>query len=77
MMRGCRVISYGWGHGHVRVNTEAFIRHRLGDVAASREDLEPALHRALSSPGVPDRSFEELPQAAAPVLALSPEPPER
>ena len=34
IMRGCGVVSYGWGRGHVRVNNEAFVRFGLAEVAA-------------------------------------------
>ncbi len=70
LMRGCRVISYGWGHGHVRVNNRAFERFGLAEVAADRAELGPALVQALAAPRVPDYSFNELPSAAAEVLAL-------
>lgn len=30
---GCRVVSYGWGHGHVRVNHRAYAHHGLAEVA--------------------------------------------
>jgi UDP-N-acetylglucosamine:LPS N-acetylglucosamine transferase len=72
LMRGCRVISYGWGHGHVRVNNRAFERFGLAEVAADRAELGPALVRALAAPRVADYSFNELPSAAAEVLALVP-----
>jgi UDP-N-acetylglucosamine:LPS N-acetylglucosamine transferase len=72
LMRGCRVISYGWGHGHVRVNNRAFERFGLAEVAADRAELAPALVRALAAPRVADYSFNGLPSAAAEVLALVP-----
>lgn len=71
LIRGCRVISYGWGHGHIRVNNQAFLEHGLGDVAATRSDLQRALWSALGNPATPDRSFESLPLAAGPVLSLT------
>jgi UDP-N-acetylglucosamine:LPS N-acetylglucosamine transferase len=71
LMRGCRVISYGWGHGHVRVNNRAFERFGLAEVAADPAELAPALERALAAPRVP-YAVDELPEAAAEVLALVP-----
>jgi processive 1,2-diacylglycerol beta-glucosyltransferase len=71
IMRGCGVVSYGWGRGHVRVNNEAFARFGLAEVAGSREQLGDALIRALSASGAPDETFAELPPAASAVLGLA------
>lgn len=68
LMQGCRVISYGWGHGHVRVNNEAYRRFDLARVAADREELLRALSEVLDEPRSPDSSFESLPEAASLVL---------
>jgi UDP-N-acetylglucosamine:LPS N-acetylglucosamine transferase len=68
IMRGCRVISYGWGHGHIRVNNEAYERFGLAIVASDREQLRAALRRGLAEPRAPERSFESLPSAASLVL---------
>jgi processive 1,2-diacylglycerol beta-glucosyltransferase len=70
IMRGCGVVSYGWGLGHVRVNNEAFARFGLAEVARSRAELGPALQRALASKPAPDGSFAALPTAASAILAL-------
>jgi UDP-N-acetylglucosamine:LPS N-acetylglucosamine transferase len=70
LMRGCRVISYGWGHGHVRVNNRAFERFALAEVASDPAELGRALERALAMPGRP-YSVAELPESAAEVLALA------
>ncbi len=74
IMRGCRVISYGWGRAHVRVNNEAFVRFGLAEVASSHQELGAALHRSLDQPREPDRSFEALPRAASLVLRLAGRP---
>lgn len=76
-MRGCPVISYGWGRGHVRTNNEAFRRFRLAEVAATREDLAVALRAALDGPRpAPNGSFADLRSAASLVLSLAgPAPP--
>jgi processive 1,2-diacylglycerol beta-glucosyltransferase len=71
IMRGCRVVSYGWNRAHVRVNNEAFERFGLAEVATSKSDLEVKLRAALAHPRRPDRSFESLPSAASLVLALA------
>jgi UDP-N-acetylglucosamine:LPS N-acetylglucosamine transferase len=70
LMRGCGVISYGWGGAHVRLNNEAFVRFGLAQVATDREQLGAALRRELAEPRSPDSSFERLPSAASAVLGL-------
>jgi processive 1,2-diacylglycerol beta-glucosyltransferase len=67
-VRGCPVISYGWGRGHIRINNEAFARFGLADVAPRRRDLGPALARALAGRHEPDLSVAQLPTAASVVL---------
>jgi processive 1,2-diacylglycerol beta-glucosyltransferase len=71
IMRGCGVVSYGWGFGHVRVNNEAFARFGLAEVARSREALPDALVRALAIRQGPNDSFARLPHAASAILALA------
>jgi UDP-N-acetylglucosamine:LPS N-acetylglucosamine transferase len=71
IMRGCGVVSYGWGLGHVRVNNEAFTRFGLAEVARSRKELGPALARALASKPGPDDFFAQLPPAASAILGLT------
>jgi UDP-N-acetylglucosamine:LPS N-acetylglucosamine transferase len=68
IIRGCSVISYGWGVAHIRVNNRAFARHDLAEVATSPAALAAAIRRALGRSPVPDRSFEALPSAASVVL---------
>jgi processive 1,2-diacylglycerol beta-glucosyltransferase len=69
-VRGTRVISYGWGAGHIRVNNHAFAALDMADVARNPAELRTALARALARPRAPDRSYERLPHAADEVLAL-------
>ncbi len=71
LMSGCAVISYGWGRGHIRINNEAFERFGLARVARTPEELRAALRRAADERRGPDRSFAELPSAAALVLELA------
>jgi processive 1,2-diacylglycerol beta-glucosyltransferase len=68
IMRGCGVVSYGWGMGHVRANNEAFVRYNLAEVARSRQELGNALRRTLKAKPVADGSFASLPSAASAVL---------
>jgi UDP-N-acetylglucosamine:LPS N-acetylglucosamine transferase len=70
LMCGCRVISYGWHRGHIRVNNEAYERLGMATVAKGRPALSKALRHAIAAgplpPNVPD-----LPAAADLVLALA------
>ncbi len=61
---GCRVISYGWGRGHIRINNAAFQRFGLAQVAGDATELDRAIRIALDAPGVPDSSWFSLPWAA-------------
>jgi processive 1,2-diacylglycerol beta-glucosyltransferase len=69
-VRGTRVISYGWGAGHVRVNNREFTQLDMADVARTPAELRAALRRALARPRTADRSYERLPHAADEVLRL-------
>src|SRR5262249_8038147 len=71
IMSGCGVVSYGWGHGHVRVNNEAFRRFGLAAVAHSRDQLLPAMRRALEAPPTADGSWAGLPSSASAILSLA------
>ena len=71
IIRGCAVISYGWGRGHIRANNRAYTRFGLAEVATTREALAGALRRALARRPAPDLSFERLPSAASEVLRLT------
>jgi hypothetical protein len=71
LVRGCRVISYGWGVGHIRLNNEAYARFGLADVVSDRAALEDAIRRALASPRRPDLGYGDRPAAADRILALA------
>jgi processive 1,2-diacylglycerol beta-glucosyltransferase len=47
LIRGCPVISYGFGYGHVRVANQALERYGLAQVAHSEDELRAALAVAL------------------------------
>jgi UDP-N-acetylglucosamine:LPS N-acetylglucosamine transferase len=68
IQRGCPAISYGWGHGHIRVNNRAFAAHGLAAVATTQDELAAALRHALRERRAPDLSFAALPDAARVVL---------
>jgi len=69
-IRGTRVISYGWGRGHIRANNRAYERLGLAAVARSPHELRQALRAALASPRAPDDALRTLPAAADVVLGL-------
>jgi processive 1,2-diacylglycerol beta-glucosyltransferase len=71
LVRGARVISYGWGVGHVRLNNDAYRRFGLADVVTHPGELTGAIRRALASPRDPDLSYGRLPSAAQVVLDLA------
>jgi UDP-N-acetylglucosamine:LPS N-acetylglucosamine transferase len=72
-IRGCRVVSYGWGIAHIRANNEGFVRHGIARVARSRHELRGALAQALAEPRVERHAeFAALPSAASVVLESVP-----
>jgi UDP-N-acetylglucosamine:LPS N-acetylglucosamine transferase len=72
-IRGCRVISYGWGIAHIKANNHAFERFGIARVAATREELAAALRDALEHPRADlSETFAALPSAASAVLAAAP-----
>jgi UDP-N-acetylglucosamine:LPS N-acetylglucosamine transferase len=64
LARGCPVVSFGWGRGHIRANNAAFERFGLAAVAQTPDELAAALRHALATPGEPDRAQAALPTAA-------------
>ena len=68
---GARVISYGWGVGHIRLNNDAYRRFGLAEVVTDDRALTGAIRRALDSPRAPDLAYGRLPTAAEVVLALA------
>ena len=68
IIRGCPVISYGFGYGHVRVSNEALVRFGLAQVAPNVSDIGPALDRALAHRPEPNGSFARRPSTASLIL---------
>lgn len=69
IIRGCPVISYGFGVGHVRASNTALKRFGLAQVVRSQQDLGPALTKALEHRPEPDTSFARRPSTASLILA--------
>ncbi|GAC1326532.1 MAG: hypothetical protein NVSMB25_25920 [Thermoleophilaceae bacterium] len=71
-IRGCAVISYGWGVAHIRDNNRAFARHGIARVARSRIELEAELRTALlEQHDQLHEQFAALPTAASAVLEMT------
>jgi UDP-glucose 4-epimerase len=68
IIRGCPVISYGFGYGHVRVSNEALLKFGLAQVAGKVEDIGPALDRALATRPEPDGRFARRPSTASLIM---------
>ena len=68
LIRGCPVISYGFGYGHVRVSNHALERFGLAQVARSPAELSPAIEQALAQRLEPDPTFADRPSTAALIL---------
>jgi processive 1,2-diacylglycerol beta-glucosyltransferase len=71
LVRGARVISFGWGVGHIRINNRVYRRFGLADVVPDAVALTPAVQRALASPRRPDLAYGRRPAAADEILALA------
>jgi hypothetical protein len=69
IIRGCPVISYGFGYGHVRVSNQALERFGLAQVAPKVQDIGPALGRALEHRPEPDGRFARRPSTASLILS--------
>ncbi len=69
IIRGCPVVSYGFGYGHVRASNAAMERFKLAQVARRASDLEPAIARALEQRPEPDDSFARQPPTASLIMS--------
>lgn len=70
LMCDCRVISYGWVHGHIRINNRAYEQLGMVAVAKTRPQLAHALIHALAAPPLGPQ-VPDLPAAADLVLGLA------
>ncbi|MFZ0042803.1 MAG: glycosyltransferase, partial [Solirubrobacteraceae bacterium] len=69
IIRGCPVVSYGFGVGHVRASNAALERFKLAQVARRESNLRPDLERALEQRPEPDASFARRPSTASLILS--------
>jgi UDP-N-acetylglucosamine:LPS N-acetylglucosamine transferase len=69
IIRGCPVVSYGFGYGHVRASNAALERFKLAQVAHREADLVPAITRALEHRPEPDPRFARRPSTASLILS--------
>ncbi len=68
IIRGCPVISYGFGIGHVRASNRALARFGLAEVVRRSDGLVPAIRRALEGRHDPDPAFAQRPSTASLIL---------
>jgi processive 1,2-diacylglycerol beta-glucosyltransferase len=71
ILRGCPVVSYGWGRGHVRKHNDAFRRFGLAAVAETQGELRQEIERALAAGRSETTGFDDLRSAASFVLAAA------
>ncbi|HEX8976279.1 MAG TPA: NAD-dependent epimerase/dehydratase family protein [Solirubrobacteraceae bacterium] len=69
IIRGCPVVSYGFGVGHVRASNRALERFELAQVARNLKELRPKVERALELRTEPDPRFARRPSTASLILA--------
>jgi hypothetical protein len=69
IIRGCPVVSYGFGYGHVRASNAALERFKLAQVAHTENELAPAIGRALEQHPEPDPRFARRPSTASLILS--------
>jgi len=69
IIRGCPVVSYGFGVGHVRASNKAMLRFDMGQVVSSQRELGPAIERALAEHPQPDGRFARRPSTASLILS--------
>ncbi|HEY2771056.1 MAG TPA: NAD-dependent epimerase/dehydratase family protein [Solirubrobacteraceae bacterium] len=72
IIRGCPVISYGFGYGHVKASNAALERFGLAQVARHQRDIPPALEQALEHRPDPDPRFARRPSTASLILGGEP-----
>ncbi len=69
IIRGCPVVSYGFGYGHVRASNAALERFKLARVARNEHELGPHIERSLAHRPEPDGRFARRPPTASLILS--------
>lgn len=69
LIRGCPVISYGFGYGHIRVSNKALERFGLAQVARSESELQTALAIALRQRPEPGDAYVDRASTVSLILA--------
>ncbi|HEY2258824.1 MAG TPA: NAD-dependent epimerase/dehydratase family protein [Solirubrobacteraceae bacterium] len=69
IIRGCPVVSYGFGYGHVRASNAALERFKLAQVARNASDLGPSIEHALEHRPESDGRFARRPSTASLILS--------
>jgi UDP-glucose 4-epimerase len=70
IIRGCPVVSYGFGYGHVRASNTALERFKLAQVARHADELHPKIQLALETERpAPDPRFARRPPTASLILS--------
>jgi UDP-glucose 4-epimerase len=68
IIRGCPVVSYGFGFGHVKASNAALERFKLAFVARNASELGPKIEQALESHTAPDPRFARRPSTASLIM---------
>jgi UDP-N-acetylglucosamine:LPS N-acetylglucosamine transferase len=74
LARNCPVIAYGAPPGHARLTAKALVKHGLGRLALSPEELTVSLRSVLERPRTVVRTTLSAPSCASLVLEATPRP---
>ena len=70
----CPVIAYGAPPGHARLTAKALVKHGLGHLALSPEELAASLRSVLEHPPITAKAASSAPSCARLVLETTPRP---
>ena len=74
LARDCPVIAYGAPPGHARLTAKALVKHGLGQLALSPEQLTASLRSVLERPPAAVKAAHSAPSCARLVLVATPRP---
>jgi processive 1,2-diacylglycerol beta-glucosyltransferase len=74
LARNCPVIAYGAPPGHARLTAKALVKHGLGQLALSPEELTASLRSVLERPRAAVKAPLSAPSCARLVLEATPRP---